>query len=175
MDGHGRISIHAPRGGSDSSGQEGLCTLQISIHAPRGGSDVCRIGAISAGNRFQSTLPVGGATSSPAGAAFCSGYFNPRSPWGERPHGRKRRTWSGYFNPRSPWGERLILPSSPHSSSDFNPRSPWGERPGCYGGGCGGFPISIHAPRGGSDFSAFRQFSTARLFQSTLPVGGATL
>ena len=57
------ISIHAPRVGSDppESGRRTLCSL-ISIHAPRVGSD--RAGA------FQ---------------AVFAGYFNPRSPCGERP------------------------------------------------------------------------------------------
>ena len=101
-------------------------------------------------------------------------YFNPRSPWGERLH----QTWSepeslrisihaprggsdlplsqcrckgGDFNPRSPWGERLLLLCIPFHPLDFNPRSPWGERP-------------VQPP------------AVARcvLFQSTLPVGGAT-
>ena len=35
--------------------------------------------------------------------------------------------------------------------------------------------ISIHAPRGGSDFQTFAYCSRYILFQSTLPVGGATL
>ena len=35
--------------------------------------------------------------------------------------------------------------------------------------------ISIHAPRGGSDASFFRSCSAFNLFQSTLPVGGATI
>ncbi len=35
-------------------------------------------------NLFQSTLPVGGATSVVCFRAFQSLYFNPRSPWGER-------------------------------------------------------------------------------------------
>ena len=80
---------------------------------------------------FQSTLPVGGATS------------------------RRRRSagWASYFNPRSPWGERQYLHEHPsHTSS-----------------------ISIHAPRGGSDVSLLLLMRMCRKFQSTLPVGGATL
>ena len=34
--------------------------------------------------------------------------------------------------------------------------------------------ISIHAPRAGSDTAALCPFSDGRLFQSTLPVRGAT-
>ena len=35
--------------------------------------------------------------------------------------------------------------------------------------------ISIHAPRGGSDRSDTSNVNTRRQFQSTLPVGGATI
>ena len=58
------ISIHAPRGGSDLEGKvakiEGYL---ISIHAPRGGSDAGSGLAAWLQSVFQSTLPVGGATS----------------------------------------------------------------------------------------------------------------
>ena len=81
---------------------------------------------------------------------------------------------SSHFNPRSPWGERPAADSGTFPvASDFNPRSPWGERPTGHGKIPAGFrfqstlpvggatasslqetaklPISIHAPRGGSD------------------------
>ena len=65
------ISIHAPRGGSD--GNNGFCDqgkLCISIHAPRGGSDSVR-----------------------GASASMRSYFNPRSPWGERPaYGMSKET-----------------------------------------------------------------------------------
>jgi len=80
----------------------------------------------------------------------------------------------GYFDPRSPWGERrLTVQQRPCTFANFNPRSPWGERLPRTGllsiirsfqstlpvGGatrlrCEGnlhSLISIHAPRGGSD------------------------
>ena len=57
------ISIHAPRGGSDAHADYRLhCGDTISIHAPRGGSDSAEPRAASWPPRFQSTLPVGGAT-----------------------------------------------------------------------------------------------------------------
>ena len=56
------------------------------------------------------------------------------------------------FNPRSPWGERLAGYARNKKSLDFNPRSPWGERRG-----------------GVADFIVHGRF------QSTLPVGGATI
>ncbi len=124
---------------------------------------------------FQSTLPVGGATwmiscrlffriyfnpRSPWGERLwvicwgdCIRYFNPRSPWGERPLFQFRICTQGNFNPRSPWGERhwalVILPCMKY----FNPRSPWGER-------------HLEPP--------FRCYIYLT-FQSTLPVGGATV
>ena len=57
-----------------------------------------------------------------------------------------------YFNPRSPWGER------PHQQQDQ-------DRHDC---------ISIHAPRGGSDMRLKLKYRSSSVFQSTLPVGGAT-
>ena len=82
-------------------------------------------------------------------------------------------------------------------SSYFNPRSPWGERPDRAAIPATLARISIHVPRGGSDyfdilFMTQRVYFNPRspwgerqrmccdqsahlLFQSTLPVGGATL
>ena len=39
---HFRISIHAPRGGSDQALSQWVHPYTISIHAPRGGSDDCK-------------------------------------------------------------------------------------------------------------------------------------
>ena len=63
---------------------------------------------------------------------------------------RERRIGSD-FNPRSPCGERLFDSGNPAARCNFNPRSPCGERPGS----------------GGS-------YSNDMLFQSTLPLRGAT-
>ena len=100
------ISIHAPRVGSDDGSILGISYRNISIHAPRVGSDGSSLSSRSRGRnfnprspcgerpsllrvsttpfRFQSTLPVWGATT---GLPFRTGpqvYFNPRSPCGER-------------------------------------------------------------------------------------------
>ena len=101
-----------------------------------------------------------------------------------------------YFNPRSPWGERLaLMPKSanvqhisihaPRGGSDegnaltngqsknFNPRSPWGERLPCPR------TLSMYAefqstlPVGGATIKSNSPVSDM-IFQSTLPVGGAT-
>ena len=129
----------------------------------------------SAWQTFQSTLPVGGATcwetvcrqaadgsihaprggsdlvvQYPASLLIC---FNPRSPWGERPSPQAGRRPQSRFNPRSPWGER-------------RPETERALRSAL---------VSIHAPRGGSDAIIRPPTTTFNKFQSTLPVGGATM
>ena len=79
----------------------------ISIHAPRGGSDNGSVSQMISNLIFQSTLPVGGATSTLVLARGKTTDFNPRSPWGERHFANPFFRLDFYFNPRSPWGERL--------------------------------------------------------------------
>ena len=80
----GPISIHAPRVGSDRHRLLSRSGRDISIHAPRVGSDniasIVRIISF----RFQSTLPVWGATLVPGDPPYAGLNFNPRSPCGER-------------------------------------------------------------------------------------------
>ena len=101
------ISIHAPRVGSDrSQAATNIYELCISIHAPRVGSDKAlsreEIDLIG----FQSTLPVWGATvkNRTLETVLIISIHAPRvgsdlsiRPWPPKP---------GYFNPRSPCGER---------------------------------------------------------------------
>ena len=126
--------------------------LRISIHAPRVGSD----GHTHSG--------VHGETD-----------FNPRSPCGERRWGASGLPWRAYFNPRSPCGERPRRRENGNRLGYFNPRSPCGERHEGLYKGCYVSRISIHAPRVGSDLLALPRTITFGLFQSTLPVWGATL
>ena len=56
------ISIHAPRTGSDSTLQSYKIHLLISIHAPRTGSDGSPASGSIPAASFQSTLPARGAT-----------------------------------------------------------------------------------------------------------------
>ena len=125
---------------------------EISIHAPRGGSDLAVTGwKVSPGN------------------------FNPRSPWGERQEKPEHQKGHLYFNPRSPWGERRAYRYKHHNASRFQSTLPVGgatiARDLCVV--CLG--ISIHAPRGGSDYVGFALGGVITIFQSTLPVGGATV
>ena len=146
--------------------------------------------------KFQSTLPMRGATRPVFPLAASRTHFNPRSPCGERPAFLHRHCIRKDFNPRSPCGERLLpAPRSscgapisihaPHAGSDlpfravfstgadFNPRSPCGERLDA-----GDHPdrprISIHAPHAGSDVRPILRSDRAVQFQSTLPMRGAT-
>ena len=190
-----RISIHAPRGGSDNNQFEVRCQDYISIHAPRGGSDTVRsiwpqprsisIHAPRGGSDFlflhllpiitnfnprspwgerhlhrplrdyqqgfQSTLPVGGATLCSVPAVLDT-LISIHAPRGGSDAGLASPTAATpYFNPRSPWGERQRKHDTGSAQVDFNPRSPWGERRG---------KMAVKA--------------MFLLFQSTLPVGGAT-
>ena len=104
----GVISIHAPRAGSDwrprpatpatpsnfnprspCGERRPACPRpsgcgSISIHAPRAGSDRTYRSHLNKKRRFQSTLPVRGATFSLSNSVTIFWHFNPRSPCGER-------------------------------------------------------------------------------------------
>ena len=169
--------------------------LRVSIHAPRGGSDGPVDRVAGTGVLFQSTLPAGGATPVGRDGGGGGGSFNPRSPRGER----RNKTFARLFSLVSihaPRGGSDVqgLVSLPRGRS-FNPRSPRGERPARLHVHPAAL-VSIHAPRGGSDDrphmrgltgTGFNprsprgerlvtlQFILANVpFQSTLPTGGAT-
>ena len=79
-----KISIHAPRTGSDpTDGDAQAPPRKISIHAPRTGSDTNEA-AERRNAAFQSTLPARGATTAQHPDSPRGGHFNPRSPHGER-------------------------------------------------------------------------------------------
>ena len=108
--------------------------------------------AIQRVNAFQSTLPARGATLWRTSLLLRARNFNPRSPHGERLVLVVVMVFSSSFQSTLPVrGATLPARSSQSFSRDFNPRSPHGERrrhcrprrPAC--------PISIHAPRTGSD------------------------
>ena len=124
----------------------------ISIHAPRAGSDLLIPKDDKATVKFQSTLPVRGATIKIAVSQKKRRNFNPRSPCGERPDLLVREERGSLISIHAPraGSDRWRLPRSraPHY---FNPRSPCGERP----------PTT-------------RTSSATAKFQSTLPVRGAT-
>ena len=171
----------------------------ISIHAPREGSDSSRYSSRKPPAQFQSTLPARGATTAKILFRTASVDFNPRSPRGERRVVVSRLSpLLGNFNPRSPRGERPMVATRPPPTTEFQSTLP---ARGATQNRCVPYypdPISIHAPREGSDCGGIsaaalpadfnprspRGERRARvgteiilhsLFQSTLPARGATL
>ena len=171
-----RISIHAPRTGSDrwswrrksigryfnprsphgerlSGGGKNSPPPQISIHAPRTGSD-CRAEDFPRAVAISIHAPrTGSDTETPADYIKRECNFNPRSPHGERPedYGTKWRCW------------------------EFQSTLPARGATRRRGAACVAGNISIHAPRTGSDWSGADGLPAGEGFQSTLPARGATV
>ena len=123
----------------------------ISIHTPLAGSDIAALRnadfqVISIHTPLAGSDGYGSSQSSP------ERNFNPHSPCGERPSG-EWITWasSHYFNPHSPCGERRGLAEMLEV-----------------------LDISIHTPLAGSDQARQLDDLADRVFQSTLPLRGAT-
>ena len=147
---------------------------RISIHAPRMGSDDCPLDAILISMRFQSTLPGWGATLRRCNPLCRARDFNPRSPDGERPNRATDNSQRSIFQSTLPgWGATAVRVH--HGAVDvFQSTLPgWGAttRPPTIirrtrfqstlpGWGatymftipCVIHEISIHAPRMGSDW-----------------------
>ena len=170
-----KISIHAPRTGSDDRDWlANFARQNISIHAPRTGSDQdgrtpgrrtpyfnprsphgerrCQKVRNGLPAAFQSTLPARGATRLPHCLIACLAYFNPRSPHGERPSTAVDDGVTMH-----------ISIHAPRTGSDVE-RLHRRRRVG----------ISIHAPRTGSDVLRVLHKRLFCRFQSTLPARGAT-
>ena len=145
------ISIHAPHAGSDGRACSSPGFYAISIHAPHAGSDEGLVFVVKTVLTFQSTLPMRGATKKCLSLSGRLKFQSTLPMRGATRLNRKQRLEEGYFNPRSPCGERLMLmqslsttcafqstlpmrgatqlgSSTLSTSSDFNPRSPCGER-----------------------------------------------
>ena len=103
--------------------------------------------------KFQSTLPVWGATIHPFPTAMFTCYFNPRSPCGER-----RLDVEAFARLQE------ISIHAPRVGSDDKVSIFWYF-----------ITISIHAPRVGSDYITLGIKIPLCTFQSTLPVWGATV
>ena len=69
-----KISIHAPREGSDRCPSCQEKRIRISIHAPREGSDTAFSASTLTYTAFQSTLPVRGATKAAEIASWLYGF-----------------------------------------------------------------------------------------------------
>ena len=125
------------------------------------------------GHSFQSTLPLRGATNVRTVHAVSNRYFNPHSPCGERHMPPFHIGVAELFQSTLPLRGATSPTRWNPRQSNFNPHSPCGERlhrP--YRGRRQ--PISIHTPLAGSDSEWSRMYTLPLLFQSTLPLRGAT-
>ena len=171
---------------------------RISIHAPRTGSDKTTTNTMTTGYGFQSTLPVRGATRDTDSDESQIQRFQSTLPVRGATRDRFDYYWPVFaFQSTLPVrGATTSNITSRRPSSNFNPRSPYGERPGCPWRSPPHQDISIHAPRTGSDEAHSHQAPREKyfnprspygerhrylrgpiynfLFQSTLPVRGAT-
>ena len=151
---YNHILIHAPRGGSDPI-FKGLAAPHEDFNprSPWGERHVIG-GTTQPSNPFQSTLPVGGATSTLVGQverAFIS-IHAPRG--GSDCFPPKWSTCDKNFNPRSPWGERHLAVGTAGLNKKISIHAPRGGSDLHYDSLTVSFTtISIHAPRGGSDKS----------------------
>ena len=137
-------------GGATRIGKRIPTRNHISIHAPRGGSD--------------SKYPDSNKHTE---------YFNPRSPWGERPGNKLHYGQHQDFNPRSPWGERPRVIEVQKILSGISIHAPrGGSDAGKYRQAALPCKISIHAPRGGSD-TINGQFRKIAVISIHAPRGGS--
>ena len=121
--------------------------------------------------RFQSTLPVGGATR--ALQLAVDGYIiSIHAPRGGSDHTRLSEMIKYNISIHAPrGGSDSDHPDTCQNQSHFNPRSPWGERPDRTEGSTWLTLISIHAPRGGSDSKPLLIVSIAGDFNPRSPWG----
>ena len=170
------ISIHAPRVGSDSFGRRRpFGSWDFNPRSPCG-ERRCQRRLASDCPRFQSTLPVWGATNLPCHALVASGISIHAPRVGSDCKNQCIKLYHRRISIHAPrvgsdlaghHGRDLLVGISIHAprvGSDHRRQHDPGHR-----------PISIHAPRVGSDSSKWGGKKPANLFQSTLPVWGATL
>ena len=170
-----KISIHAPRVGSDLNKASENLNFNISIHAPRVGSDCEQVFSYASSERFQSTLPVWGATFPWKLFHLSTRNFNPRSPCGERHevvHQIPASSAISIHAPRVGSDKHIMVTTKQAMISIHAPRV--GSDYLISPGHCPGDWISIHAPRVGSDRLRPDSVFLDLIFQSTLPVWGAT-
>ena len=162
---------------------ERRCTLlhlpscnRISIHAPRTGSDGNSFSPLCRSVPFQSTLPARGATNTlPLDLRTTTiSIHAPRtgSDSHQRPH---QPPEDGDFNPRSPHGERRSASAHTRSGDSISIHAPRTGSDAAASSAChSDKEISIHAPRTGSDKGGNATRHADAAFQSTLPARGAT-
>ena len=102
----------------------------ISIHAPRGGSDILLLLLLPLNLlRFQSTLPVGGATAKIFSKTAAKTKFQSTLPVGGATNSKSIRSAQRFISIHAPrGGSDIVYVRTDTELLYFNPRSPWGER-----------------------------------------------
>ena len=146
------ISIHAPHAGSDDVLLSMFDADGISIHAPHAGSDDTHLHAPWCIIKFQSTLPMRGATRKMLIEKKLKHNFNPRSPCGERPNSINTTLSAKFISIHAPHAgsdgiglQEMPLPAEFQSTLPMRGATVRNTNTG------GGNDISIHAPHAGSD------------------------
>ena len=116
------------------------------------GSDFIYLRRTAEEQKFQSTLPGWGATTSSADLTSGEQFQSTLPGWGATANSAYTRAYA------------QISIHAPRMGSDRSRRLPWSLLKN----------ISIHAPRMGSDYPIYDENHRAELFQSTLPGWGAT-
>ena len=150
-----QISIHAPRVGSDGNQIVSLCPCEISIHAPRVGSDPIISTAIKRGFRdFYPRSPRGERLGTLLAQREADGFLSTLPAWGATKFIEKQEETNNIsiHAPRVGSDGETVLDFT--MGSDFYPRSPRGERQILFVFISLAILISIHAPRVGSDVGA---------------------
>ena len=189
-----KISIHAPRAGSDLvhimqvcrhidfnprspcgerpcfQGQDCPLHKDFNPRSPCGErQDAVVLHALA--DQFQSTLPVRGATWLDEHLGGDRNYFNPRSPCGERRQSLSFMPLDFNFNPRSPCGERLIRSVFNRVCEEFQSTLPVRGATDLQHHLQGAQGISIHAPRAGSDGAKVEPVTLYTDFNPRSPCG----
>ena len=125
---------------------------------------------------FQSTLPMRGATLIVLSArTFCRISIHTPHAGSDSEYERKQAEINQFQSTLPMRGATNNCMGKAPVDSDFNPHSPCGERRWFVGVFRHGTYISIHTPHAGSDSTYRHRQEKSFIFQSTLPMRGATL
>ena len=147
--------------------------VRISIHAPRTGSDTSCPTSRQRHSAFQSTLPARGATMSMSITIYppSISIHAPRTGSDDERGGIAGEV---DFNPRSPHGERLGVTTTQEMLESISIHAPrTGSDPCTKGGGADPAHFNPRSPHG-ERHGACAVADTIKRFQSTLPARGAT-
>ena len=167
------ISIHAPLAGSDIDVQCPPNLSPISIHAPLAGSDDGPPKTPARSARFQSTLPLRGATRLPA-QHHAVHRFQSTLPLRGATASSPTHASPLLFQSTLPLRGATANIWCAHRSFHISIHAPLAGSDVMLEPSAVNHYISIHAPLAGSDPVVSVRFLHSRKFQSTLPLRGAT-